>query len=129
MIQLSELSSMYISNLHHTEFANPKVLRENFKAKLEKHEKYKDTLAICTVHRTEKFQTCTVYNAESGTSDVVTFVYGLGSPDMVDEAGGYLHQMILDSFAKAKDLQWPPPSPYLGNMTDVTPLQLEKFLC
>ena len=28
MIKLSELSSMYISSLQHTEFANPKVLRE-----------------------------------------------------------------------------------------------------
>ena len=36
--------------------------------------------------------------------------------------------MILDSFAKAEALKWPPSAQDLGNMTDIIPSQLEKFL-
>jgi len=76
MIKLSELSSIYI-----------------------KHEKYKDSLAFCRLHRTGNFQTYIVYNADSGTSDAVRCAYELGSLDMVQESGRYLHRMILDTEA------------------------------
>jgi len=128
MTKLSQLSSMYISSLQHTDFANPNFRGENLKAKLEKHDKYKDTLAFCKLYRAGKFQSYIVYNADSGTSDAVRCAYELGSLDMVEEAGRYLHRMIVDSFAKAEDLKWPPSAKDLGNMADVIPSQLEKFL-
>ena len=99
MIKLSELSSIYIGSLQHTDFANPNFRGENLKAKLEKHEKYKESLAFCRLHRTGNFQTYIVYNADSGTSDAVRCANELGSLDMVQESGRYLHRMILDTEA------------------------------
>ena len=58
MIKLSELSSIYIGNLQHTDFANSNFRGENLKAKLEKHEKYKDSLAFCTATRIKARATC-----------------------------------------------------------------------
>ena len=46
---------------------------------------------------------------------------------MIQEAGTYVHRMILDSFAMVEDLEWPPSAQYLENMTDIIPSQLEQF--
>lgn len=95
---------------------------------MERHKKYKDTLAFCRLHRSGIFQTYIVYSADSATSDAVKCAYELGSLDTVQEAGRYLHRMIIDKSDKAEDLKWPPSAQDLGNMTDVIPSQLEKFL-
>ena len=96
--------------------------------KLEKHEHYKDTLAFCRLGGAGKFQSYIVYRAGSDTNDAARCAYELGTLDMAQGAGRCLHQAILEKFATSDELKWPPSAQDLGNMTDVIPPQLEKFL-
>jgi len=128
MMKLSELTEIYISHVKCTNFPNPKFRGENLKAKLEKHDKYKDRLAFCTLNRRGNFQSYIVYSSHRDISDTVRCAYELGSRDMIQDVGNYLRQVILESFAKADDLKWPPSAQDLGNMTAVIPSQLEKNL-
>ena len=128
MVKLTDLVKTYIASLELTEFANPNFRGENFKIKLEKHEEYKDRLAFCKLYSSAKMQSYIVYSSDIDVNNAVRLAYELASTDMIQEAGTYLRRVIFDSFAMSNELKWPPTAQDLGDVKDIVPSQLEKFL-
>lgn len=129
MMKLTDLTKIYIAHLECTNFPNPKFRGEKLKAKLETHGQYKEKVAFCKLNKKGSFSTYIVYNSQSDITNLVQCAYELGSKDMIQETGHYLHEEILESFAKADELRWPPSAQDLVSMNIVIPSNLETFLC
>ena len=129
MKRFSDLRTLYVSYLQHTEFSNPEYQGDKLKEKLLKQHIYSECLSFCPLSdSTTQFHGYIVYNSTVTINEAIRNAYRLGSSDITQECGNLVHDAITETYKKTEELKWPPSANDLENSTFLIPSQLEKLL-
>ena len=117
----------YVASLASTEYRNPDYRGNKLKSKIEKHEKYANSIGFTRLSSSSKFATYLVFNKNTPIQDLVKHSYQLGAADTMTQAGLSGREAIKKAFQSTPPLEWP-PSPAKLYDTDIVPSSITHLL-
>lgn len=105
IISLQHLKNVYIEALSQTNFPNINYRADNLKAKIERSDKYKNSISFA---KPQEFVSYLVYNNNTPVEKLICESYQLGSDNQVKNVSEMINENIKTTFAKAeKSAKWP----------------------